>query len=73
MWGWVAGAVVLALVLMFVFTRGQVTDTTASNVPSRRPRPPVRRHRRQWRRRRTQAPTARAVDPSDAPVKAGNQ
>jgi hypothetical protein len=33
MWGWVAGAVVLALVLMFVFTRGQVTDTTASNVP----------------------------------------
>lgn len=22
MWGWVAGAVVLALVLMFVFTRG---------------------------------------------------
>src|SRR6187401_2643806 len=35
MWGWVAGAVVLALVLMFVFTRGQVNDTTASNtVPS---------------------------------------
>jgi hypothetical protein len=34
MWGWVAGAVVLALVLMFVFTRGQVSDTTASNVPS---------------------------------------
>jgi hypothetical protein len=35
MWGWVAGAVVLALVLIFVFTRGQVSDTnTASNVPS---------------------------------------
>jgi len=34
MWGWVAGAVVLALVLMFVFTRGQVSDTTASNIPS---------------------------------------
>jgi hypothetical protein len=34
MWGWVAGAVVLALVLMFVFTRGQVGDTTASNVPA---------------------------------------
>ncbi len=34
MWGWVAGAVVLALVLMFVFTRGQVANTTASNVPS---------------------------------------
>ena len=31
MWGWVAGALVLALVLMFVFTRGQVNDTTASN------------------------------------------
>jgi hypothetical protein len=31
MWGWVAGAVVLALVLVFVFTRGQVNDTTASN------------------------------------------
>jgi hypothetical protein len=25
---------VLALVLMFVFTRGQVSDTTASNIPS---------------------------------------
>ena len=34
MWGWVAGAVVLALVLMFVFTRGQVSDNTASNVPT---------------------------------------
>jgi hypothetical protein len=34
MWGWVAGAVVLALVLVFVFTRGQVSDTTASNVPT---------------------------------------
>src|SRR4051794_25480690 len=34
MWGWIAGTVVLALVLMFVFTRGQVNDTTASNVPS---------------------------------------
>ena len=33
MWGWVAGAVVLALVLIFVFTRGQVNDTTASNMP----------------------------------------
>jgi hypothetical protein len=32
MWGWIAGAVVLALVLMFVFTRGQVNDTTASNI-----------------------------------------
>jgi hypothetical protein len=34
MWGWIAGAVVLALVLMFVFTRGQVNDNTASNVPA---------------------------------------
>ena len=34
MWGWVAGAIVLALVLVFVFSRGQVSDTTASNVPS---------------------------------------
>ena len=34
MWGWVAGAVVLALVLMFVFTRGSVNDTTANNVPA---------------------------------------
>ena len=34
MWGWIAGAVVLALVLIFVFTRGQVNDTTASNVPN---------------------------------------
>jgi hypothetical protein len=37
MWGWVAGAVVLALVLMFVFTRGQVNDTTASNTIPPRP------------------------------------
>ena len=42
MWGWVAGAVVLALVLMFVFTRGQVNDTTASNVPAPPAPPPVR-------------------------------
>ena len=41
MWGWIAGAVVLALVLMFVFTRGQVNDTTASNVPA----PPAADHR----------------------------
>jgi hypothetical protein len=34
MWGWVAGAVVLALVLLFVFTRDQVSDHTASNNPS---------------------------------------
>jgi hypothetical protein len=34
MWGWIAGAVVLALVLMFVFTRGQVNDNTASNMPA---------------------------------------
>jgi hypothetical protein len=34
MWGWIAGAVVLALVLMFVFTRGSVNDTTASNPPA---------------------------------------
>ena len=34
MWGWIAGAVVLALVLMFVFTRGSVNDNTASNVPA---------------------------------------
>ena len=33
MWGWIAGAVVLALVLVFIFARGQSTDTTASNVP----------------------------------------
>lgn len=50
MWGWVAGAVVLALVLMFVFTRGQPGDTTASNplppvttgsAPLQNPAPPV--------------------------------
>jgi hypothetical protein len=33
-WGWVAGAVVLALVLIFVFSRGQISDTTANNVPN---------------------------------------
>ena len=30
MWGWVAGAVVLALVLVFVFTRGSGDNSTAS-------------------------------------------
>ncbi|MCX7313902.1 MAG: hypothetical protein NTV56_19855 [Alphaproteobacteria bacterium] len=34
MWGWVAGAVVLALVLVFVFSRGQSSDTTANNLPT---------------------------------------
>jgi hypothetical protein len=34
MWGWIAGAVVLGLVLMFVFTRGQVNDTTTNNMPA---------------------------------------
>jgi hypothetical protein len=33
MWGWIAGAVVLALVLVFVFAGGQSTTNTASNVP----------------------------------------
>src|SRR6185312_6811275 len=33
MWGWIAGAVVLALVLVFVFARSQNVDT-ASNVPT---------------------------------------
>ena len=54
MWGWVAGAVVLALVLMFVFTRGQVTDTTASNTCRRRRRPPPARRRHESGRRRSQ-------------------
>jgi hypothetical protein len=36
MWGWIAGAVVLALVLVFVFARSQGVDT-ASNVPKQPP------------------------------------
>jgi hypothetical protein len=34
MWGWVAGAVVLALVLVFVFTRGQVDNSPSASLPS---------------------------------------
>src|SRR6185295_14434574 len=34
MWGWVAGAVVLALVLVFVFTRGQVDNSTSASLPA---------------------------------------
>jgi hypothetical protein len=34
MWGWIAGAVVLALVLVFAFSSGNNTTETASNVPS---------------------------------------
>jgi hypothetical protein len=37
MWGWVAGAVVLALVLIFVFARGQSTDTASNAVPTSPP------------------------------------
>jgi len=33
MWGWVAGAVVLALVLVFVFTRGQVDNSPSASLP----------------------------------------
>lgn len=33
MWGWVAGAVVLALVLVFVFTRGQVENSPTASLP----------------------------------------
>jgi cell division septation protein DedD len=33
MWGWVAGAVVLALVLIFVFTRGQVDNSPQASLP----------------------------------------
>src|ERR1044072_1346056 len=41
MWGWVAGAVVLALVLVFVFTRGQVDNSpTALLPPPAGPGPP---------------------------------
>ena len=34
MWGWVAGAVVLALVLVFVFTRGQVDNSPTASLPA---------------------------------------
>ena len=33
MWGWVAGAVVLALVLVFVFTRGQIDSSPQASLP----------------------------------------
>ena len=33
MWGWVAGAVVLALVLVFVFTRGQIDNSPSASLP----------------------------------------
>ena len=34
MWGWAAGAVVLALVLIFVFARGQIAETASNAVPT---------------------------------------
>jgi hypothetical protein len=37
MWGWIAGAVVLALVLIFVFARVQSTDTASNTVPTSPP------------------------------------
>src|SRR5262245_242388 len=33
MWGWIAGAVVLALVLVFMFTRGQVDNSPQATLP----------------------------------------
>jgi hypothetical protein len=43
MWGWIAGAVVLALVLVFIFGRWDSTDTTATATtgmaPPRSPAP----------------------------------
>jgi hypothetical protein len=33
MWGWVAGAVVLALVLVFVFTRSSVDNSPTASLP----------------------------------------
>jgi hypothetical protein len=39
MWGWIVGAVVLALVLMFVFTRGG--DSPMMPVPSKQAQAPV--------------------------------
>ena len=32
MWGWVAGAVVLAMVMVFVFTRGQVENSPSASL-----------------------------------------
>jgi hypothetical protein len=37
MWGWIAGAVVLALVLVFIFGRWDSTDTTATNTTATPP------------------------------------
>jgi hypothetical protein len=37
MWGWIAGAVVLGLVLIFVFARVQGTDTASNAVPTSPP------------------------------------
>jgi hypothetical protein len=34
MWGWIAGAVVLALVLVFVFARSQDVNTASNSVPT---------------------------------------
>ena len=68
MWGWVAGAVVLALVLMFVFTRGQVNDTTAS----KRAVTAGRDHRLGAIRRIPAPPLATAPKPAPAPSTTGS-
>ncbi len=41
MWGWVAGAVVLALVLMFVFTRSPTNQKTSVNEIKQAPAAPA--------------------------------
>jgi hypothetical protein len=56
MWGWIAGGVVLALLLVFIFGRSPTTDTASTDVsppassttgmaPPRNPAPPAQPNR----------------------------
>ena len=57
MWGWIAGGVVLALLLVFIFGRSPTTDTASTDVsppaststtgmaPPRNPAPPAQANR----------------------------
>jgi hypothetical protein len=65
MWGWIAGAVVIALILAFVFTQGQGTNTASNEAVPRQTEttgmaPP-----------RNQAPPATRQAPRPAPSTIG--
>jgi hypothetical protein len=64
MWGWIAGAVVLALVLVFIFGRWDSADTTATDTTTT---PPATTGAAPPRNPPATTPPARSPSPNPAP------